>query len=174
MKLPVTFALSIAFVSGCAMLSPAPSIATAELAPTPGNKVSGPTTFVRQGDKILVDARLKGLKPGRHGFHIHENGNCGGPDASGAGGHFNPIGTAHGDPAAASHHRGDLGNIVADANGNAVLTTTLSMDGLSFASAGPNSIIGRALVVHADPDDMTTQPSGNSGMRLACGIIVLQ
>lgn len=173
-KPTIALALCVAVVSGCAMLSPSAMIAVADLKPTPGNNVSGTTTFVRQGEKVLVDARIKGLKPGRHGFHVHEGGDCSGPDASNAGGHFNPGGAAHGNPAAGAHHGGDLGNIEADASGNAVLNATVTMQGLSFAKTGANSIIGRSLVIHADADDLTSQPSGNSGKRVACGIIVLQ
>ena len=174
MKLLLTLAVSMAFTSGCAVLSPSAPIATAELTPIAGNKVSGTTTFVRQGDKVLVDARIKGLKPGRHGFHIHEGGDCSAPDASGIGGHFNPAGAEHGNPASGKHHGGDLGNLDADANGNAVLNVMVTMQGLSFAKSGANSIIGRGLIVHADADDLTTQPGGNSGKYVACGIIVLQ
>lgn len=174
MKSLITLAASVAIVSGCAILSPSSPIATVELKPTAGNKVSGTTTFVRQGEKVLVDARIKGLKPGRHGFHIHEGGDCSAPDDRGIGGHFNPGGSEHGNPASGKHHGGDLGNLDADANGNAVLNTTVTMQGLSFAKTGANSIIGRGLIVHADADDLTTQPTGNSGKFVACGIIVLQ
>lgn len=174
MKYPVTLALSVAMLSGCAMLSPSASIATADLNPTQGNTASGTTTFVKQGDKVLIDARISGLKPGLHGFHIHEKGDCSAPDGASAGGHFNPSGADHGDPAAAKHHGGDLGNLMADAGGNAVLNTTISMHGISFASTGADSIAGRGLIIHADADDFMTQPTGNSGKRVACGVITLR
>ena len=174
MKLPLSLVLGTAVLSGCAMLSPNAPIAVAELSPTQGNKVSGTTTFVQQGNKVLIDARIKGLTRGLHGFHIHEKGDCSSGDGMSAGGHFNPGNMEHGDPSAMKHHGGDLGNLTADASGNAVLNTSIVMHGIGFARSGVNSINGRGLIIHADPDDFTTQPTGNSGKRVACGIINLQ
>jgi Cu-Zn family superoxide dismutase len=149
-------------------------IAVSQLSPTQGNKANGAVSFVQKGDKILVDARIDGLQPGLHGFHIHEKGDCSAPDATSAGGHFNPSSKPHGDPAHSEHHAGDLGNLKADAAGNAVMQMTVPLSGLSLAKDAPNSIVGKALIVHADPDDMKTQPTGNSGKRVACGVIRLK
>ncbi len=143
--------------------------AIAVLRPTDGSKVSGIVTFTREGDKVKVVAQIEGLTPGKHGFHIHEWGDCSSKDGSAAGGHFNPAGAPHGAPTDAKHHAGDLGNLEAGQDGMAHLEHLDSV--LKFD--GPNSIIGRGLIVHANPDDLKTQPTGNAGGRLACGAIGL-
>ncbi|MGI4938702.1 MAG: superoxide dismutase family protein [Janthinobacterium lividum] len=164
-----------AFISGCSVFMPVRPIAVAELKPTQGSNVSGTVTFVQRNGEVLVDARIKGLTPGPHGFHIHEVGDCSAPDASSAGGHYNPTRMAHGAPDAAVHHGGDFGNLVADANGESSLSIGLPLTIGNMAKAGDSaSIIGRAVVVHADADDLVSQPAGNSGKRLACGVIALQ
>jgi Cu-Zn family superoxide dismutase len=170
----IAVAAALASLSGCAAFAPPAAVAVADLQPTQGNGASGTVSFVQKGDRLLVDARVKGLKPGPHGFHVHEKGDCGAPDAMSAGGHFNPTGSAHGSPAGDRRHGGDLGNLEADAGGNAALNATIPLHGVSVAAPGADSIVGRALIVHADPDDFTTQPTGNSGKRVACGVIRLQ
>jgi len=142
--------------------------ATATLGSTSGSGVTGTVSFTEQGEGVHVFAMVSGLTPGPHGFHIHENGDCSAPDGSSAGGHFNPTGMPHGAPDAEQHHVGDMGNIVADEAGNANYESILP--GLTLGE-GPNSIVGRGVIVHADADDMTTQPTGNAGARLACGVI---
>lgn len=141
--------------------------ASAELSPTQGNNARGTVTFTQQSDGIRVVAHLTGLPAGTHGFHIHEKGDCSAPDGSSAGGHFNPMSMPHGGPEAAQHHEGDLGNIVADSTGTATYDRVLAFLGLN----GPTSIVGRSVVVHLDADDLTSQPAGNSGPRIACGVI---
>lgn len=173
MKRYAILAASLAALSGCAFLPPVP-IAVADLQPTQGSNVSGTATFVERSGKILVDARVKGLTPGQHGFHIHEKGDCSGPDAMSAGGHYNPTSEPHGGPDSARHHAGDLGNLTADANGDASASTTLDTARFNLGKLGANTIAGRALVIHADPDDLSGQPAGNSGKRVACGIIKMQ
>ena len=143
--------------------------AIAVLAPTKDNSVSGTVSFAQKGDVVVVEAAINGLKAnGTHGIHIHEKGNCRAADASSAGAHFNPATSRHGGPAGTARHAGDLGNLIADANGSARMT--IEIDGASL-SAGANSIIGRSVIVHASADDLQTQPSGNSGARVACGLI---
>jgi superoxide dismutase, Cu-Zn family len=143
--------------------------ATAALQPTKGNKALGEVTFEQQGDRVRVLANVQGLKPGaEHGFHIHEAGDCSADDGSSAKGHFNPDAKPHGNPAAADHHAGDLPALKAGKDGRAKLDTTIS--GVTLAP-GPTSIVGRGMVIHADPDDYKTQPAGNSGARIACGVI---
>lgn len=170
MKLPLIPAAAAAVVlSACAYLPGGGSgSAEARLAPTSGNSASGTVTFTRKGDMMLVTANLSGLKAGGHGFHIHEKGDCSAPDGTSAGGHFNPGGKPHGHPLRGEHHAGDMPMLEADASGNARLTTELP--GLSLD--GPQSIVGKGVIVHAAPDDFTTQPTGNSGARVACGVIV--
>ena len=125
--------------------------------------------FTPNADRVRVVANVTGLAPGEHGFHIHEKGDCSAADATSAGGHFNPANKAHGNPSAGEHHGGDMPMLIADAAGNATLDATL--DTVTLGS-GANGIVGRAVIVHQDPDDYKTQPTGNSGARVACGVIV--
>ena len=112
-------------------------------------------------------ATFEGLTPGRHGFHIHEKGDCSSPDFNSAGGHFNPAAMPHGSPTDPQHHAGDFGNLEANQDGIARYERVFNW--LSFK--GTNSIIGRAVIVHAKADDLKTQPTGNAGGRQACGVI---
>ena len=137
------------------------------LKPTEGNEVKGKVAFIKVEGGVKVVAEVTGLKPGKHGFHIHEHGDCSAPDGSSAGAHFNPTHAQHGGPTDHDRHVGDLGNIVADEEGNAryeYIDKYLEL-------TGPNTIVGRSVVVHADADDFKTQPTGNSGGRVACGVI---
>jgi superoxide dismutase, Cu-Zn family len=146
-----------------------PLQATAALQPTKGNKAFGEATFAQEGDKLRVLVNAQGLKPNQeHGFHIHEAGDCSSGDGMSAKGHFNPAAQPHGNPAAGAHHAGDLPALKADKDGRAKLDAML--EGVTLAP-GPNSIVGRGLILHADPDDYKTQPTGNSGSRIACGVI---
>lgn len=144
--------------------------AQANLAPASGSLVSGKLIVVPMGDGVHVSGEVGGFMAGSsHGFHIHEQGDCRAADASGAGGHFNPTGQPHGHAMQAAHHSGDSDNIVADANGVARINTHIM--GVSLGSGAANDIAGRAFVVHAAPDDYTSQPAGNAGARVACGVI---
>jgi Cu-Zn family superoxide dismutase len=142
---------------------------SATLKPTQGNQAAGTVTFAPDAGRTRVVARVSGLPPGLHGFHVHEKGDCSAPDAMSAGGHFNPHGKAHGDAQGAARHAGDLGNLSADKDGNAALEITV--EGLSLSPGAPDSVIGRSVVVHANPDDLKSQPAGNSGPRVACGVV---
>ena len=144
-----------------------PTQAVAELSPTQGNNVHGTVTFTQEAGGVHVVADLTGLTPGEHGFHLHQTGDCSAPDAASAGDHFNPTMMPHGAPDSTSRHAGDLGNLTADGSGNAHYDRVDSQ--LSFE--GTNSIIGRAVIVHGNRDDMTSQPSGNAGPRVACGVV---
>lgn len=145
-------------------------LAVADIQPTEGNQTSGTVVFI-QGDaedeEIRVIGKLNDIEPGTHGFHIHEIGNCSAPDASSAGDHYNPAGNQHADRASAVRHVGDLGNLVADAD----RTASFDFMDSGIALQGPNSVIEKAFIVHAMEDDLTSQPSGNSGDRIACGVI---
>jgi superoxide dismutase, Cu-Zn family len=152
------------------MRTPEQRVAVARLSPASGSSVSGTVTFTERADGVDVRVSLRGLVPGEHGFHIHEQGDCSAPDASSAGDHFNPEHAAHADRAAAERHLGDLGNLRADVLG---LVETSFVDG-RLSLSGEHSILGRAVIVHAQPDDLKTQPGGNAGARVACGIIELQ
>lgn len=158
-----------ALLAGCASTPPAP-VASATLAPTKGSTVSGTVNFSPTGDKVLVTAEVRGLKPNsEHGFHIHEKGDCSAPDAMSAGGHFNPAGAPHAHHGQAARHAGDLPNLKSDAAGNAVWR--FETDLVSLAKGAANDITGRSVVIHANPDDYASQPAGNSGPRVACGVI---
>ncbi|HXP35479.1 MAG TPA: superoxide dismutase family protein [Chthoniobacterales bacterium] len=140
--------------------------AAAQLEPKSGSQVSGMVTFTKVGDEIRVVADIQNLKPGKHGFHIHEKGDCSAADAASAGAHFNPTQKHHGGPMSLDHHTGDLGNIEADSSGKAHLDWKGKL-----SLSGKDSIIGRSVVVHEKEDDLKTDPSGNSGARVACGAI---
>ena len=143
--------------------------AIAMLAPTEGNTASGVVEFEQDGDIMHVHLRIEGLPPNTtHGLHIHEKGDCRAPDASSAGGHFNPHHSDHGGADTEVRHAGDLGNIRADENGTVEMK--LQVTGISLGTDA-DSIIGRAVIVHAQADDLVSQPSGNAGPRIACGLI---
>jgi len=162
-------ALGAVVLTGCAGMGAGPS-AQAELKPTQGNTASGWVRFEQQGSKVLVTAEVRGLKPNtEHGFHVHEKGDCSAADAMSAGGHFNPGGSPHAHYSQSARHAGDLSNLTADASG--IARYSFSSDGLSAAGGTANSVVGRAVVVHRDPDDYKSQPAGNSGPRIACGVI---
>ena len=141
--------------------------ATAKLEPKSGSNVTGKITFTKTGNEVQVTADIENLKPGKHGFHIHEKGDCSAPDASSAGGHFNPTHQHHGGPTSAERHIGDLGNIEPDASGKVHFDWKGKM-----SLSGADSIIGKSVVVHEKADDLKTDPAGNSGARIACGVIV--
>lgn len=137
---------------------------------TEGNNAEGDIKFVSAGDGVKISGTLEGLKPGGvNAFHVHEKGDCSAPDASSAGSHLNPDGKPHGNMTAGDHHAGDMPNISADEQGKA--TVDVTVPGLEIGTGGPKDVIGKALVVHADPDDYSSQPAGNAGGRIACGVI---
>lgn len=148
--------------------SSAPLKAVAVLHPTQGNKVSGTVTFTEVADGVQVHAEITGLTPGNHGFHVHEFGDCTATDGSSAGAHFNPTNQPHAGPDADARHVGDMGNIETDASGMAKLDY---LDHSMSLSNDDRSIIGRSVVVHAKADDLKSQPAGDSGARIACGVI---
>jgi len=135
-----------------------------------GSHVSGTIIFSKAGDDVEAMGDIQGLTPGKHGLHIHEKGDCSAADAASAGGHFNPTQKHHGGPEGDARHSGDLGNIEADANGKAHLDDTIA--GLTIGDGGNHDVIGHSVVIHAKEDDMKTDPSGNSGGRVAAGAIV--
>ncbi|MGB9476270.1 MAG: superoxide dismutase family protein [Candidatus Udaeobacter sp.] len=150
--------------------SSTPLKAVAVLQPTAGNKVSGTVTFTKAADGVQVRAEITGLTPGNHGFHVHEFGDCSAADASSAGAHFNPTHKPHAGPEVPERHVGDMGNIQADASGKAKLDY---VDHQISLTNDERSVIGRSVVVHAKADDLKSQPSGDSGARVACGAIGL-
>lgn len=152
-----------------AMTSRGPS-ATATLQAAAGKSVQGSASVTEKDGKLRLRASVTGLTPGLHGFHIHEKGDCSASDFSSAGPHFNPHGKAHGS-LAGTRHAGDLGNLNANAEGKASADIELPEVTLDASASG---IIGRALIVHEQADDLTSQPAGNAGARIACGVITLK
>lgn len=186
LPLAVLATVAAAALSACASAPPqtavaAPAPATAAIANTArqavanlasasGSLVSGRLTLVPMGDGVHVTGEIGGLQPnGSHGFHIHEKGDCSAADASSAGGHFNPAAQPHGRAGHGAHHAGDGDNLIADAQGVARVNAHFS--GVNLGGGGANDIAGRALIVHANADDYSSQPAGNAGARVACGLI---
>jgi Cu-Zn family superoxide dismutase len=148
------------------------AVAVADVKPTQGNKVAGKVVFRQSGDLVHVKVDLTGMEPNStHGFHVHERGDCSAPDGMSAGGHFNPEGVAHGYYTHPPHHAGDLPNLKADDKGE--VHTSFDVSYLTVGSGG-SDVAGRSVIVHRDPDDYKSQPAGNSGPRLACGVIIEQ
>lgn len=144
--------------------------AEAALASASSSLVSGRVVLLPVPQGVRVTGTVGGLRPGgSFGFHVHERGDCSAVDASSAGGHFNPTASAHGRSAAGPHHLGDMDNLVADGEG--VVQIDRVLGGVSLGTGAPNDVLGKAVIVHADADDYRTQPSGNAGARLACGVI---
>ncbi len=153
----------------CGAKAACPTQAIAVLQSTKGNAVAGTVRFTQSGDDaVMVVAEVSGLSPnGTHAIHIHEFGDASAADGESAGGHYNPDGHAHGGPMSEQHHAGDFGNLSADAQGNARLELTAK----GITVCGMNPIVGRAVIIHAKADDLTSQPSGNAGPRIAIGVI---
>ena len=165
--------VAIGVLSGCEtmrnMMPGGSAKATANLEPTKGSSVRGKVDFAEAGGKVRVSANVTGLRPnGEFGFHIHEAGDCSSGDGMSAKGHFNPFGKPHGHYASSERHGGDLPSLRSDASGNA--SANFEVDTITV-SPGPASIVGRGLIVHVQPDDYKTQPTGNAGARSACAVI---
>jgi Cu-Zn family superoxide dismutase len=146
--------------------------ARAEVGPTKGNKATGVIELTRDGERVHITGKISGLaKNAEHGFHIHEKGDCSSPDGKSAGDHFATAGHPHGAPDAdkAQRHTGDFGNI--NSNKQGVANLDLWSD-LPLLTQGEHFVVGRAFVVHAGRDDLKTQPSGDAGARIGCGVIV--
>lgn len=169
MKTTISIAAIALVAAGCASMGGGDGPrAVASLEPTKGSNAKGTVTFVQRGDRVRVTAQLSGLRPGaEHGFHIHEKGDCSSGDGMSAGGHFNPAGKPHG-PQSAPHHAGDIPSIRSDSYGNA--NASFDLAEVSIGS-GAADLVGKGLIVHRDPDDYKTQPTGNAGPRLACAVI---
>jgi Cu-Zn family superoxide dismutase len=168
---PIAALVTTLALTACAGHSPPPLRATVALEPRSGSNVSGRVELAESKGQLRAHVELTGLEANsEHGFHVHEKGDCSAPDASSAGGHFNPFGTAHGHAGIPPHHAGDLPSLIADSRGR--VNADLVLEGLTLG-AGTTSIAGRSLVVHRDRDDFTTQPAGNAGPRLACGVLTV-
>lgn len=169
MKKLVLLSLLVLVAAACASMTRPAAVAT--LAPTSGQTASGTVKLTQMADGAVdVEVNLTGVPAGVHGFHIHEKGDCG-DNGNAAGGHFNPAATSHGAPDVQPHHAGDWGNVTANEAGQ--VNTRFTTRAVTV-EAGGNSAVGHAIILHANPDDLTTQPTGNAGGRIACGVVTLQ
>ena len=184
MRMTLLAATTALFLTACGSTAPSkppapevPKVSTAKqavanLASASGSLVSGKITAVPMGDGVHLTGTVGGLPPNSsHGFHVHEKGDCSAADATSAGPHFNPFGTAHGKAETGAHHAGDMDNVAANAEG--VVAVDVHVKGVTLGGGAVNDIAGRALIVHAAPDDYSSQPAGNAGARVACGIITV-
>lgn len=171
---PISILAAVAAVTAALCAGPlaAQSLAAAaEMKPLGTSKASGRVEFESAGGAVTVRASLSGLPPSAElGFHVHEKGDCSSPDGNSAGGHFNPTQQPHG-PQDGPHHAGDMPMLKTDAQGRADARFTLQ--GVTLGS-GATDLVGRAVIVHAQPDDYKTQPTGNAGARIACGVITMK
>ena len=166
---PILAAAAIVMLSACQTAPVEPMRATAQLQPTKGSKTFGEATFEEVGGKVHVVIYVQGLKPGQdHGLHIHEVGDCSSGDGMSTKGHFNPFGKPHAHHGTPERHAGDLPSLKAGKDGRSKVDAMLD---IITVAAGAASVVGRGLIVHADPDDFKTQPTGNAGARIACGVI---
>jgi Cu-Zn family superoxide dismutase len=134
-----------------------------------GSTTKGTADFKASGRMVTLVIKVEGAKPGQHAVHIHEFGDCSAPDASSAGKHWNPLNKMHGRWGSESYHLGDIGNLTVEESGTGTLT--FSTDEWAIGSGGANDVVGKAFLVHANADDFVTQPDGNAGERIACGVI---
>lgn len=157
---------------GAKPASSAAAKAAAKLESRSGSSVSGKAVFHAKDGKVTMEIEVEGLTPGEHAVHLHEKGDCSAPDATSAGGHWNPTAEAHGKWGTAPYHHGDIGNLVAGADGKAKLE--FSTDLWSIGGDPAHDVVGHAVIVHAGVDDFKTQPTGNAGGRVACGVIAVE
>jgi Cu-Zn family superoxide dismutase len=181
--LPLSAALTTALaLAGCVgasrpgIISPSAGagdvpVARAVVEARSGSTLAGEATFLRSDKGVRLELTVTGVQPGTHAVHLHEKGDCSAPDASSAGPHWNPTTEDHGSWGKPPHHLGDIGNLEVGADGTGRLSFTT--DRWTVGSGGPADIVGKALLVHASPDDFTSQPAGNAGGRIGCGVVAV-
>ncbi|MFP4060141.1 MAG: superoxide dismutase family protein [Bacteroidales bacterium] len=145
--------------------------AFALLSPSSGSSVNGKARFTQVGEQTVnMVLEVENIDPGKHAVHLHEKGDCSAPDATSAGEHWNPTGEKHGKrEAGGQYHKGDINNFMAEADSTAHFEVTIH--GWTIGGADSTNIVGKAVIIHADADDFTSQPSGAAGARIACGVI---
>jgi Cu-Zn family superoxide dismutase len=164
--------IALLFLGATACATWTPVTAVAVMEPRSDSQVRGTVTFTElEAGGVAVKLDLSGVPEGIHGFHVHEKGDCSAPDATSAGPHFNPHGMQHAGPNDVERHAGDFGNVVAPASG--AVKTEILMGGISLKEGAIDNAIGRGLILHAKRDDLTSQPTGDAGGRIACGVITL-
>lgn len=170
-KIILSIVLIIVVIIGCKTVSKNTKQLRLNFEAKSNSAVSGTATFIETNGKVTFEAKLSGLQPGVHAIHIHEKSDCSAADGSSAGGHWNPTFKKHGKWAEGEYHKGDIGNFTADENGNG--TITLTTDEWCIGCDDPTKdVTGKSLIVHKDKDDFVTQPTGNSGARVACSAII--
>ncbi|HRK55567.1 MAG TPA: superoxide dismutase family protein [Cyclobacteriaceae bacterium] len=138
-----------------------------------GSTASGTASFTQTGDRtVRMSIQMTGLTPGEHALHLHEKGDCSAPDATSAGGHWNPGGMQHGKRGVDEYHAGDVINLIADADGN--VSWSEEIEGWSIGGDESTNILNKGVIVHEKVDDFVTQPTGAAGGRIACGVILPQ
>jgi superoxide dismutase, Cu-Zn family len=158
-------------ILGCKTSNTKTNELTITLEPKSNSTVIGTANFVEKNGFVTFTAKMTGLTAGVHAIHIHEKADCSAVDATSAGGHWNPTFKKHGKWNEGEHHKGDIGNFTADANGNATITLKTNEWCIGCADE-TKDILNKAIIVHANPDDFTTQPTGNAGGRIACSGII--
>ncbi|HKQ61268.1 MAG TPA: superoxide dismutase family protein [Candidatus Polarisedimenticolaceae bacterium] len=148
---------------------PAEPKAAAKIDAKSGSTVNGIATFSAAAGKVTLKLELRGATPGEHAVHLHEKGDCSAADATSAGGHWNPTSVNHGKWGTSPFHLGDIGNVKVGTDGTGELT--LTTDKWTIGDGGPGDVVGKAVIVHAAIDDFKTQPTGNAGGRVGCGVI---
>jgi Cu-Zn family superoxide dismutase len=148
--------------------------AVATLEARSGSSVTGTATFVDSGENVTLTVEVASTAEGAHAVHVHELGDCSAADGTSAGPHWNPESQAHGQWGSPPHHLGDIGNLVVGPDGTGKLVLKTDLWEVGAADAGTtNNVVGHSVIVHANVDDFTTQPTGNAGGRIACGVIGL-
>lgn len=144
-----------------------------KMEPKSDSNVTGDVTFTEEGGKVMMTALLTGLTPGEHAIHIHDKADCSSADGKSTGGHWNPTSTPHGKwGAKEGYHKGDIGNFMADSEGNATVEFTATDEWCIGCDDDTKNIVGKGVIVHQGVDDFTSQPSGAAGARVSCtGII---
>ncbi|MDR9456062.1 MAG: superoxide dismutase family protein [Salegentibacter sp.] len=145
--------------------------ATATMSPNNNSNLGGEVVFTQENGEVSMTALITGLPEGEHAIHIHEFGDCSMEDGSSAGGHWNPTDEKHGkwgDPE--GYHKGDIGNFTTDSNGNGTITMTTDEWCIGCGDE-EKDILGKSIIVHDGVDDFTSQPAGNAGTRVGCGVI---
>ena len=172
-KIILSIVVLVAFIIGCKTSSDSSNTQKLDLTfeSKSNSNVTGTASFVEKKGQVTFVTKMAGLKPGVHAIHIHEKSDCSSPDGKSTGGHWNPTFKNHGKWGVGDYHKGDIGNFTADANGNGTITLTTNEWCIGCTDA-TKDILGKGLIVHQDPDDFTTQPTGNAGARVACSAII--
>ena len=163
--------MAAAGLAGCSTISDVPDVRVGQATLSFANGLpAGTAQLYRDGVGLRVAVAATGMIPGAHGYHLHTTGTCQGPDFTSAGGHLNPGGRKHGSLAAGGAHLGDLPNLIIAANGSGASTEAIPGN-RDAALADIFDGDGTAVIIHADPDDYRTDPTGNAGSRVACGVL---